>query len=310
MGRRMIAVISFDAMCFDLVTKWAAEGRLPTFARALTQAFWGRVANPTGLEAGAVWPTFCTGVEPGWHGQYEAHYKFDTDQYRVRPMERAERHALPFWVAASDAGRRVAIVDAPYTFLEPSINGVQVVDWLTHVVVRPDGMATFPADLACRIAATYGMNPFSGPNRCPTNEVRLDSAESVLAFRDRLLDRVRWKTDFTLDLLVRERLDLFVTTFHDAHDVGHMAWHLHDPSHERHDPDIAAQTGDPVRDIYEALDAALGRILAALDGHATVLIYLSHGMGIDRSATRFLDEILRRLELAYRNSTPFAPTWL
>src|SRR5689334_21586601 len=33
-------------------------------------------------------------------------------------------------------------------------------------------------------------------------------------------------------------------------------------------------------------------------------------MGIDRSATRFLDEILRRLELAYRNSTPFAPTWL
>jgi predicted AlkP superfamily phosphohydrolase/phosphomutase len=310
MGRRMIAVIAFDALCFDLVAKWAAEGRLPNFATALNQACCGRVGNPTGLEAGAVWPTFCTGVEPGWHGQYEAHYKFDTDLYRVRPMARSERHAPPFWVAASDAGRRVAVVDVPYAFLEPSINGVQVVDWLTHVLVRPEGLAALPADLAEKIAATYGVNPFGGPNRCPTNDVKLDSADAVLAFRDRLLDRVRWKTDFTLDLLTRERWDLLLTTFHDAHDVGHMAWHLHDRSHERHDPDIAAQTGNPVLDVYMALDVALGRLLASLDGQATVLIYLSHGMGIDRSATRFLDDILRRLELAYRNSKPLAPTWL
>jgi predicted AlkP superfamily phosphohydrolase/phosphomutase len=310
MGRRMIAVIGFDALCFDLATKWAAEGRLPNFARALSQACWGRVVNPAGLEAGSVWPTFCTGVEPGWHGQYEAHYKFDTDLYRVRPMDRAERHALPFWVAASDAGRRVAIIDVPYAFLEPSLNGVQVVDWLTHVLVRPEGIGTFPAALASKIAATYGVNPFGGPNRCPTNDVVLDSAESVLAFRDRLLDRVLWKTDLTLDLLAGERWDLLVTTFHDAHDVGHMAWHLHDRSHERHDPAIVGQTGDPVLDIYVALDAALGRLLAALDGQATVLIYSSHGMGIDRSGTRFLDEILRRLEVVYRDSKPLAPTWL
>src|SRR5262249_29250358 len=152
------------------------EGRLPTFAKILDRACSGRVVNPAGLEGGSVWPTFCTGVEPGWHGQYEAHYKFDTDLYRVRPMDRAEQHAAPFWVAASDAGRRVAIVDAPYAFLEPSINGVQVVDWLTHVLVRPEGLATFPAELATKIAATYGVNPFDGPNRCPTNEVVLDTA--------------------------------------------------------------------------------------------------------------------------------------
>jgi predicted AlkP superfamily phosphohydrolase/phosphomutase len=89
-----------------------------------------------------------------------------------------------------------------------------------------------------------------------------------------------------------------------------MAWHLHDPAHERHDPQTAARTGNPVMDIYVALDAALGQLLAALDGQATVLIYLSHGMGIDRSGTLFLDEILRRLEIAYRDSKPFAPTWL
>jgi predicted AlkP superfamily phosphohydrolase/phosphomutase len=309
MGRRTV-VIGFDALCFDLVVEWAAEGRLPTFNKALRRACWGRVGNPAGLEAGAVWPTFCTGVEPGWHGQYEAHYKFDTDLYRVRAMDRSERRALPFWVAASDAGCRVAVVDVPYVFLEPSINGVQVVDWLTHVLVRPEGIATLPAELAGTIASTYGVNPFGGPNRCPTNDVRLDSAEAVLTFRDSLLDRVRWKTDFTLDLIRQERWDLLLTTFHDAHDVGHMAWHLHDRDHERHDARIAARTGDPVLDIYAALDAALERLLAALDGQATVLIYLSHGMGIDRSGTRFLDEILQRLEIAYRDSKPFAPTWL
>lgn len=310
MGRRTIVVIGFDALCFDLVQRWAAEGRLPTFDRALRQACWGRVDNPTGLEAGAVWPTFCTGLEPGWHGQYEGPYKFDTDIYRARLMDRSERHAPPFWVAASDAGRRVAIIDAPYAFLEPSINGVQVVDWLTHVLVRPEGLATFPAELTDKIAATYGVNPFGGPNRCPTNDVTLESAEAVAAFRDRLLDRVRWKTEFTLELLARERWDLLVTTFHDAHDVGHMAWHLHDRDHERHDSHIAAQVGNPVMDVYVALDAALGRLLAALDRRATVLIYASHGMGVDRSGTLFLDAILRRLEIAYRDSKPLAPTWL
>lgn len=310
MNRKTVAVIGFDALCFDLVATWAAEGRLPTFAKLLAQACWGRVVNPAGLEAGSVWPTFCTGVEPGQHGQYEAHYKFDTALYRVRPMERTERHAAPFWVAASDAGRRVAIVDVPYAFLEPSLNGVQVADWLTHVLVRPDGLATFPPDLADEIAKKYGVNPFGGPNRCPTNDLVLDSAEAVTAFRDHLLERVRWKTDLTLDLLARERWDLLVTTFHDAHDVGHMAWHLHDPGHERHDPEIVARTGDPVMDVYVALDAALGRLLAALDGKGTVLVYLSHGMGIDRSATAFLDDILRRLELAYRDSKPFTPTFL
>jgi predicted AlkP superfamily phosphohydrolase/phosphomutase len=310
MGRRTIVVIGFDSLCFDLVAKWVAEGRLPNFAKALPRACWGRVGNPVGLEAGAVWPTFCTGVEPGWHGQYEGPYRFDTDRYFVRLMERSERHALPFWVAASDAGRRVAVVDAPYAFLEESINGVQVVDWLTHVFVRPDGMATLPGDLAGRLAATYGVNPFSGPNRCPTNDVRVNSAEAVVAFRDHLLDRVRWKADFSLDLLARERWDLFFTTFHDPHDVGHMTWHLHDQGHERHDAAILAQTGNPVLDVYVALDAALGRLLAAVDEQATVLIYTSHGMGLDRSATLFLDDILRRMEVAYRNSKPLAPTWL
>jgi predicted AlkP superfamily phosphohydrolase/phosphomutase len=310
MGRQPVVVIGFDSLCFDLVRKWAAEGRMPTFGKALSQACWGRVGNPPGLEAGAVWPTFCTGVEPGWHGQYEGPYRFDTDEYYVRLMDRSERHALPFWVAASDAGRRVAVIDAPYAFLEPSINGVQVADWLTHVLVRPEGIGTVPPELAKTIVSTYGVNPFGGPNRCPTNDVRLDSAEVVVAFRDRLLDRVRWKADFTLEVLARERWDLLVTTFHDPHDVGHMTWHLHDPDHERHDPHIAAQTGNPMLDVYAALDTALGRLLAALDGQATVLIYLSHGMGLDRSATLFLDEILRRLEIAYRGSKPLAPTWL
>ena len=310
MSRGSIAVIAYDALCFDLVSGWAAEGRLPTFKKLLECSLRGVVDNPLGLEAGSVWPTFCTGVEPGVHGQYEGPYVFDTDAYRVRLMDRSERRVLPFWNAASDAGRRVAIIDVPYVFLEESINGVQVVDWLTHVLVRPSGLATYPAALADKIASACGTNPFGGPNRCPTNDVRLDSAEAVENFRDRLIDRVRWKTDFMLDLAAQERWDLLLSVFHDAHEVGHMAWHLHDQGHERHDAEIAARVGNPLLDVYVALDASLGRLLAAFDKDTTVLIYSSHGMGIDRSGTRFLDGILRRLEIAYRGDKPLAPTWL
>jgi predicted AlkP superfamily phosphohydrolase/phosphomutase len=73
---------------------------------------------------------------------------------------------------------------------------------------------------------------------------------------------------------------------------------VRDPGHPRHDPALARALGDPLRDVYAAIDAALGRILARADPDTAVFVLASHGMGPHYDATFLLGEILRRLREA------------
>ena len=52
----------------------------------------------------------------------------------------------PFWSHLSRAGRRVAILDVPLTRIDPSINGLQVVEWGGHDSVY--GFQTWPPGVA------------------------------------------------------------------------------------------------------------------------------------------------------------------
>ncbi len=295
-----VVIIAFDSMDYSLTRTWALDGHMPNFRALFEQSRWGLVDNPTGVEAGSAWPSFTTGFMPDHHGFFQAPYRFDVDSYKLRVIDLSERPIDPIWVDMSEAGKRVAVVDAPYELLEERLNGVQVTNWLAHVFTRYPGLATHPPELAEELERDYGTNPFEGPNRCPTNDCPVDTAGDVTQLRDRLLERVGWKLSFSQDLLRREQWDYFLTVFHDAHDIGHMCWHVHDPEHERHDPSVAESVGDPVLDVYVALDAALGSLLESVGPDVNVIVYSSHGIGPQRTGSFFLDDILKALDEAYR----------
>lgn len=301
---RKLVLVGLDSFDIELARAWSDEGRLPGMSRLFKEASWGLTQNPAGIEAGSVWPTFGYGLPPDVHGQYDAAQMFDSTRYRRRTLRIDERAAEPFWASASKAGRRVALIDYPYAFLEKELNGVQVADWLTHVRTGPVMPTTYPAGFGDRLTARYGINPFPMWSNCPADELTLDGADSIRTFRDQLIDRARRKLAFSLDLLAQERWDLFMTFFHEAHDAGHRCWHIHDARHEKHDPALATAVGNPLRDVYEAVDACVTRLLDAVAPDSVVLVYLSHGMGPDRAGTGFLDDILLALERAYCGDAP------
>jgi len=297
MPARRVVTIGLDAFDRNLLARWGAAGLLPHLRALMDQGAQAAVANPRGFEPGSSWPSFAYCLPPAVHGQFDGMMRFDTALYAPRTMEAHERAAVPFWMDAGAAGRRVAIVDVPYALLETAINGVQVTDWLCHVY-RTRAIATLPAGLGRRIVRDHGDAPFDRTLVCPTDFARLPDAASVLRFRDALLDRVARKAAFLEALLREHPWDLFLAVFHDAHDIGHMTWHLHDPAHPRHDATLAAAAGDPVLDVYRALDAAIGRLRAAA-GDALFVVYGNVGMGEERTGSHFLDDILRRLAAAY-----------
>jgi predicted AlkP superfamily phosphohydrolase/phosphomutase len=290
-----VAIIGFDSLDPSLVKHWSQTGQLPTFQKLFSNSAWSYVTNPRGFEAGTCWMSMWTGVLPDEHGIHDGFYVFDPHEYRVR-IVRPDEIPEPFWMAASRSGRRLLVIDIPYTFLSPGINGVQVCDWLVHVRSDNERIHCHPATLAGQIARDYGLNPWFTANRCPINEQDASSVEGLSGIVDTLTSRIALKTRFCRDMLARAPWELFFTVFHEGHDVGHMCWHGHDPSHERHDPKLTARVGDPLLRVYQKLDAAAAALLDALPPDAAVLVYSSHGIGPEHTASRFLDAILARLD--------------
>ncbi len=300
MTSRPVTVIGLDAMDPDLVARWIDAGELPQLARIMRQSARGRVTNPPWLEAGSTWSTFFRGALPDQTGLWDGASRFDPTLYDRRTVRPDEVAVPKLWQTLANRGRRITLVDPPYELLSPGLHGVQIVDWLTHVRTGNKWLLTQPRGIAREIRRRWGENPWASlPHNCPTNLVSVESVSDVETYCEKLLRRVVWKTELAKSLLGRERSDLFCVVFHDAHDVGHMCWHIHDPTHERHNPEVADQMDDPLLRIYQALDAAVGELLSRVED-TNIIVLFSHGMEKQRTATRLLDRMLAALATGHR----------
>jgi predicted AlkP superfamily phosphohydrolase/phosphomutase len=281
-----VLLIGFDAAEKDLLLRWAQGGSLPTFRRLLDRSVWTVTQGPLGVPM-AVWHSLFTGASPAQHGHHGSRQiRVGTyDSYRFMP--RHIRHE-PVWSTLSHAGRRVAVIDVPYVSPAADINGVHVVDWAPHAPTH--GFATSPADVAERLVGDFGRDRIG---LC--DHRRIEGVAGFRAFRDALIERVHRKTALSRQLLAQERWDLFLTVFTECHCIGHHGWHLHDPGHPRHDPEIASALGDPLLEVYRALDHAVAEILELADEETKVFIVTSHGMGPYFNGDHLLGDVLFRL---------------
>jgi predicted AlkP superfamily phosphohydrolase/phosphomutase len=284
-----VLFICLDAAERDLLLEWADAGDLPNIQALRQRSLWADAPALPGLGSGALWPSFCTGVNPSRHGRYfslhmqigtyELHkYRFDKDQWR------------PFWRTLSQAGRRVAVIDVPYDSLCDDINGLQIVDWVIHNPQRSEA-GIWPPEEAKNVAEHIGAEDPVG--MCDHYS---SSGADMEAFKKRLLAQIARKGDLACQYLDQGGWDLFLMTFDESHCAGHRAWHLHDTHHPRHDPEMASKVGDPVKDVYVAIDAQIGRLLDLAGPDTTVILLSGTGMGPNFSCNHLLDEVLGRLE--------------
>jgi predicted AlkP superfamily phosphohydrolase/phosphomutase len=281
--------IGIDSGDKDLILEMSRSGDLPALASLLETSAVGTTRNPLGLYVGAVWPSFYTGLSPANHGRF-CFEQVAPGSYRRERVRPEQVRGEPFWTALSRAGKRVAVIDVPKSAPARDLNGIHVVDWGSHDP-EDEGLRTWPPSLAAETVARFGRDPVGNCNGARA------SASDYRALRDALVARAGTKAALSLHWLEQGGWDGFFTTFAESHCVGHQCWNLHDPAHPRHDARVAAAVGDPIRDVYRAIDAGIGALLARAGDEATVIVLASHGMGPHYDATFLLDEILRRLEM-------------
>jgi predicted AlkP superfamily phosphohydrolase/phosphomutase len=283
-----ILLIGLDAADSRLLTDAIEQGRLPNLARVRDRGAWGYVAPMQGFGSGAVWPSFATGVSPAKHGRY-FYRQVGPGSYEARDFKPEQFRADPVWVEASRAGRRVAVFDVPKVGLSP-VNGVMAVDWMSHGPVYSELRAS-PPEFADELVDRFGANPMW---KCDMPGGR--SVAELREFVQVLLGRVEQRELCTRYYLEAGDFDLLVTVFADPHCVGHQTWHVRDAAHPQHDVEAGEVLGDPVLDVYQAIDGAIGRIVDSLDEGTTVLVFSGTGMGPNYTGNHLLDEVLRRFE--------------
>jgi predicted AlkP superfamily phosphohydrolase/phosphomutase len=110
----------------------------------------------------AAWPTFLTGHDPGWHGD------FDILEYRPGAMRRipvSSRSILaPIWPdRLSEAGKTVLLLNVPLTYPPPALRGVVIAGGVVPPRTTYSYRPTSARGLAGRSTAARGRRSATAP---------------------------------------------------------------------------------------------------------------------------------------------------
>jgi predicted AlkP superfamily phosphohydrolase/phosphomutase len=285
-----VIVIGLDSADRHLVQRWCDSGDLPFLRAIRNRGVSGILTTPPGLGDDAVWASFYTGVGPGKHGRYY-HRQLQPGSYRVDNFRNVRRK--PFWDVLSRAGRKVAILDVPKCPLVPELNGFQVTDWLVHG--RDFVTNSFPTEVGCDLLERFGDDRTDREPEYLCQLEQLPESQQQI-FVERLLESCARKTSAVLDLKVSTAWDLFLVVFKEAHCAAHHLWHLRDQNDPNDRLEGLDRGRNPVKRVYQALDAAVGKILANVGAETNVIVFSDLGMASNITGEHLLDELLFRLD--------------
>lgn len=280
-----VLMIGLDAAEPSLIERWTSDGSLPNLRALRDRGVYTRLKSPSEWLVGSPWPTFYTSTTPADHGLYHYIMWRAGEMQAVRPSP--EWLPLePFWRALSARGPRVVAVDVPLTYKPAPFNGLELGGWASHDLLVPP--YAVPDGTLDRVTQRYGPPPRSD------EAYRLTRPDEFLAIRDELVENARRVRELSLGLMRDEAWDLFVTVFGSTHRGGHKLWNT-----RAIDGDVPAarraEYDDALKNVYQSVDEAVGRIVEAAGPDTDVMVFSLHGMGFNTCRTDMLREMLQRV---------------
>lgn len=281
----MLAILQFDAASAALIDKMLGDGRLPSLAGLRGRGAWYELDAPATRFAAGAQHTLYSGVELGEHGLFYP-FQWSADDQRVHYMGDLPAPA-PIWERLGRAGTRTLAVD-PYESRPPTEAppGALVCGWQLHdrVVLQ---QWSAPGDTHARLERLFG-----APR--PVDEVfGRHTVGEMLGLRRRLLGAPGRVADAAALLLAEQPFDLAWLTFCAAHVAGHQFWDLSQLDADELDADTEHVLGGTLEQVYQAVDAALARVVSALPPGADVMVVSPVGMDVNTSRADLLPEMLR-----------------
>jgi predicted AlkP superfamily phosphohydrolase/phosphomutase len=291
--KRPVIAIGLDAADPVLLESWMSQGYLKNLSRLREQGTYCRLENLEYYKAETPWTTFLTGCLPQKTG-YWAPIKYDERTYTAHLVEAYDfTEYQPFYALGDDY--RVAVFDMPQAPLSDQVNGLQVLAWGAHSPQTPSHSK--PDKVLPDLIRKYGEHPALHKDHGDWWD------ESYLKRLKKALETgIERRVSICRDLLKQDNWDLFLTVFGETHSAGHDYWFLSQPDHPLyHHHRVSGFSNDPMLQVFESVDRAIGEIIDAAPQSANVIVFAAHGSG---SNTTDVPSMLFLAEFLYRFSFP------
>ncbi|MFH1864674.1 MAG: alkaline phosphatase family protein [Candidatus Eisenbacteria bacterium] len=282
---RRIMLIGIDGMEWDIMGPLLEAGRLPTFARIMSEGSWGELRSLDILESPVIWTSIATGKLPEKHGIMGFAKKSPKGGEPV-PITSNVRRVEAIWDILGDEGWSVGIVGWLSTWPAEPVNGYLVTDYFNYgwgpEHTGEGERVTFPPGLAADIEDLRVLEEDITDERAAAFTNGVVPEGDVLRKRFNAL-KACIATDETshsvaLRLADRMPVDFYAVYLKGIDGVCHLYWVDMIPESGPPVTEEEKQTfGSVIASYYEEMDGVLAGFLEMVDENTTLILTSDHG---------------------------------
>jgi len=292
-----VLVIGLDGATFDLMDPWMEQGNLPILAQCVRVGTRSNLLSTPLSNSAQAWSSFITGKNPGNHGIYDF---FDApgDSYGVRFVNASFRKGKSLWGLASDAGKKVGVMNVPMTYPPEAVNGF-LIPGLDSPGIHSD--FAHPRGLMGEINREVGGYILEAGI---WGYIRRGKSGTAL---QKLLEMVKARTAAATYLMQNKDWDLFVIVYTATDKAQHHFWKYIDP--RRPECGTSSAYSGAILQVYQEIDKAVGELMGAA-GDASVIIMSDHGAGPSSRRTMYVNRWLNKEGfLHFKESSGISGQW-
>jgi predicted AlkP superfamily phosphohydrolase/phosphomutase len=271
MSNERIFVLGVDAATLDIIKPLVRRGELPTFGRLIKEGVSGQLTSVTPPVTAPAWGSFATGKKPGKHGLFNFYCRQE-DSYNIIPINSAHLRSVAIWNILSEKGKKVGVINVPFTYPPEKINGFMITGKMTPRRESERGF-TYPASLKEELIQEVGDYRMD-----LSDETKWYTEGNEDAFIKDLYQMAENRAQTVLYLMKKYEWDVFIVVFTFIDDVQHWLWHYMDPKNPRYNTKGAKEYGNVIYQLYRKMDLILETILESFN-NTTIIIVSDHGAG-------------------------------
>lgn len=269
-----VVIIGLDGATFALLKPWMEAGKLPYLQSLMAQGVRGPLSSSIPPVTAPAWQCFMTGKNPGKHG-VAWFLRRKPNSYEETLVDSTSCDGKTFWELLSEEGKRVAILNLPFTDPPRKIHGVMISGFTTPPSRRED--FTYPRELLKEIEETFG------PYQTHLKTLVFALVHRVEAAIEGFLSDCRELTDYQFQvaqyLLERDAFDFLLFYQFTPDRIQHLLWYILDPTHPWYDQGVAGRYSDKIVDYYSHLDRHIAGLAEKVGEDSTILVISDHGFG-------------------------------
>jgi len=270
---RKVFIVSLDGATFDVLQPLARQGYLPTLEKMMACGVTANLESVIPPVTAPAWTSFMTGKNPAKHGIFDF-TRFDPEDRATKLNNADHIRSKTLWQILSEKGRRVIVVNLPYTYPPSKVDGIMVSGWDVPSI---EASFTYPEGLRAQIfekISDYG----STLDLSLWNLLDTKSDQQFELFISKLVRSFQQGFELAYFLLQENEWDVCMVHFQQTDWIQHKLWNYIEEacihSANKH------SRMEKVRECYREFDQLVGKLLQNVESLRPITVVLSdHGFG-------------------------------